>query len=152
MGSFLCRIHRRQTGLRLLNLRHRRTGRRLRTLPHRTDRRLHSIHRQRGRRLRAIQHLTDLRLLTIRRRRPWSLSSYHSSASDGSVHLHHPILVASVSAHYRSQTETPPGEEQFFNKDVKKKLHFFAGVAVISGFIAKVASSSSTRRDYHQYS
>jgi hypothetical protein len=70
------------------------------------------------------------------------------------VPLHYPALEVSISAHYPSQreTETPLDKEKFFNKDTKKKLKFFAGVAIItsSGFIAslRVASSLSTRRDY----
>jgi hypothetical protein len=42
----------------------------------------------------------------------------------------------------------PPEKWKIFNKDVKKKPKYFAGVAIICGFIRKVASSFNTRRDY----
>jgi hypothetical protein len=64
------------------------------------------------------------------------------------VPLHHPTLEVSISAHYASQTETPPGKGKSFNKDVEEKTGFLRAWLSLLGFIAKVASPLSTRRDY----
>jgi hypothetical protein len=55
------------------------------------------------------------------------MSSHDSSASDGSVPLHHQTFEVSISATYPSQSETPPDKEKFLDKREEETRVFLRG-------------------------
>ena len=68
-----------------------------------------------------------------------TLSSPYFSASDGSLH--------STSTHSSPATVTVPEQDNFFNKDMARKLKIVAGVTIITGAIAGIASLSNVHHN-----
>ena len=76
------------------------------------------------------------------------LSSHYFSASDGSLHSHGSIISeGSTSTHSSPGTVTVPEMEQFFNKDMVRRLKFIAGATIITSAIAGVASWAIVRHN-----
>ena len=79
-----------------------------------------------------------------------SSSTDFSSASDGS--LSSPYFSASegpTSTHSSSATAAVPETDKLFTEDMVRKLKVFAGVTIITGAIAGIASEAIVRHNRH---
>jgi hypothetical protein len=76
-----------------------------------------------------------------------SLSSHYLSASDGLAPSHNSMSEGSPSSPPPPPTERPLENKKFLNKDMIKKLKIVAGVIIIGGIIASIASPHIKHRD-----